>query len=284
MNASDGGRHGGFSLIELLVACVITALVVALVMRSFSAASLSWRYTEARANAYRDARAAIEIMSRDLRNVAPAFGSVKGDAMQGNPPTLLLDYDPDTVPEDRVNDEFYAMTIQPNAAQTSLCTVGYRCVWIPSLNCFSLHRRYKNGNATFASLLKAGAGKKLIGFSDLYFNTNDATSEDEVASCVWGFTIRPCVNGAPSPSYPRSGYSNNLPTWVDIQFKAMAEDNLAKLRRSGINRSTWFDQGSTFYKTLILPHQQAFAVRARLNAASTSTSAGGVSNLQGSVP
>ena len=265
------------------MACVLTAVTLALIIRSFSAASGSWTHAEQRADAFRDARSAIEILSRDLRTVAPAFATVNGDAVAGNPPSLVLDYDPATAPVDQVNEELYALTMQPNAAQNDLCTVGYRCVWDSASCSYVLKRRYKDGNATFASLQRAGAGKPEYSFTDLYFTPGDGSVEEEVASCIWGLTIRPCLSGSVSSVYPRQNYSNNLPAWVEICFHAMAGRSIEKLKAAGVNRDTWFNPDSKVYKHVILPYQQVFMVRVRLNAASMgATAAYGMP--QGSTP
>jgi type II secretory pathway pseudopilin PulG len=277
MKLGKGVLGAGFSLVELLVACAITALVLGFVLRTFSAASLSWRHAEQRVDAYREARAAIDILTRDLQNVSPAFSSLSGDPISGNPPVLLLDYDPTTRAEDKVNEEVYAITMRPNAGASDLCTVGYRCVWDDAANCFTLRRRYKASNETFSTLVKAGAKKTLFAFSDIYFSPQDGSVEEDVAQDLWGLTIRPCINGAPASSYPRAGYSNQLPAWVEIHFNAMSSGAADKLKGRQISRSDWFSADSKVYTRAIAPNKETFSVRVRLNAgmaALTSTNGG----------
>src|SRR5437868_3843060 len=60
-------RNGsGFTLAELIIATAITGLIVILLGQIFSSASAMWRSGGERIDAFRDARAALQLMAADL--------------------------------------------------------------------------------------------------------------------------------------------------------------------------------------------------------------------------
>ncbi len=253
MRALSGRRPRGFTLIELLVACCLTMMMVGLVLKAFSATATLWRRAEGRNDTFREARAALDIMARDLRMTAVAA--------QPGAPTLALDYNPATPEADRVNEEAYAITSQPNRGRSDLCTVGYYCVWDSLAHAYALRRCFKESDATFNGF-KVPVAEPWPIFS------HAGAAEEEVAGTVWDLTFRPCENGVVAGSYPRAVYSDTLPLWIEIRFKAMGASAAARLKSLPVTRETWQDPGGALYKTAILPFQQQFVVRVRLNCAS----------------
>ena len=57
-----------FTLIEMLVSMVVLALIVVAMMALVDSATKLWRDNEGRTDACREARAALVVMARDLRN------------------------------------------------------------------------------------------------------------------------------------------------------------------------------------------------------------------------
>ncbi len=55
-----------FTLVEILVAVAIVVFLVVVLAQIISSAQAIWKHSEARTDAFRDARAALELMSRDL--------------------------------------------------------------------------------------------------------------------------------------------------------------------------------------------------------------------------
>ncbi len=64
-------KHSGFTLVELLVACVLLSVVLGGVYVAFSSSVRLWRLGEANLRTYQDARTAMTIMTRELDRVAP---------------------------------------------------------------------------------------------------------------------------------------------------------------------------------------------------------------------
>jgi uncharacterized protein (TIGR02599 family) len=65
-NQTIRARIPAFTLVELLIAISITLLIVVLLSRIFAGAADAWRSSDQRIDVFRDARAALQIISRDL--------------------------------------------------------------------------------------------------------------------------------------------------------------------------------------------------------------------------
>ena len=59
-------RNSGFTLVELLVACVLLMLLVLLLFNVFSSVAATYQQTESRADSFRDGRAALHLMAGEL--------------------------------------------------------------------------------------------------------------------------------------------------------------------------------------------------------------------------
>ena len=70
MLAANKKRAGGFTLVELLVAGALTVILGLILVSIFSSVGTAYQSTESRASSYRDARAALQIFSRELTGLA----------------------------------------------------------------------------------------------------------------------------------------------------------------------------------------------------------------------
>lgn len=71
MRLRNRPRNEGFTLAELLVASTILAVVLGTVYTSFSSSVNLWKIGEANIRAYQDARTSLDIVTRELQNMAP---------------------------------------------------------------------------------------------------------------------------------------------------------------------------------------------------------------------
>src|SRR5438067_11342993 len=62
-------REGGFTLVELLIAAAITVVIVVMLGLMLGSLMSSASHASQRVDAFRDARAALQVMERDLRNL-----------------------------------------------------------------------------------------------------------------------------------------------------------------------------------------------------------------------
>lgn len=247
-----------FTLFELLLATVVTALTVMFVMQGFLAATTAWRAAESRTDTFRQARAALDCMVRDLQAVAPGVSGTTAAV-----PFLVLDYDPTTPQADRVNEEVYAVASLTNSGRSDLCMSGYRCEWDPASKTYLLKRRFKNSDVLFKNFV-AAAGKGPPAFGDLYSRTT--ATEEELAACLWNLRFRPCVNQT-AADYPRRSYNDpaDAPRWIEIGFNALGSAAADKIKALPITRSTWSNNAADpLYRSAIQPGVQQFVVRVKL--------------------
>lgn len=234
-------RTNAFTLAELLIAVAITLILVGIIFRIFAAAAAQWQAADQRIDTFRDARAALQIITRDLSRADTT----------GSPQMLTLSdiYSEVTPPFAK---EAYAITSLPNTGKSDLCTVGYYCWWDNTTKAYSLKRVFKNSDATFASL-----ATNTPNFTTIY--AKDTPAADEIAAAyVWDLQIRPGTgqNAVDPGSTPSTSWN-----WLEIRFKSMSPASGRKIRNTAIDVSTWFDATSPLYKTYILPYEQQFVSR-----------------------
>lgn len=270
-----------FTLVEITVALAVTSILVVLMLRALNDSSVIWQRSGDRLDTLREARAAIQIIARDLAGVAsiPRIEGVSGsmpDILE-NLPVLALHHHPDGNPEDRVNGELYALTSIPNGGRSRICSVGYFCEWDPKRVAFVLRRQASDSDAThvfLAETMKAGSvelsPEAAFGFVFRRItDANDANaarhSIESLATFVWDlqFGVGP-ADAAEEPLPAPGFYSRELPEWVEIRFKALGANAVRKLEERGLTRETWFDPASTTYQNFILPQEQQFVTRVKL--------------------
>ena len=154
------GQRAGFTLVELLVSCVVCALMVAFLFKFFNATNGAWHSGTNRLDTFANARAALQMMERDISettavipvNVYPAPSPYPGTYSAPTPtptatptptptvnplPMLVIDRYPAPTPAfqsgDEINQELYCLTDVPNSGTSNLCAVGYFCAWMPDL-------------------------------------------------------------------------------------------------------------------------------------------------------
>jgi prepilin-type N-terminal cleavage/methylation domain-containing protein len=241
VNSSFRSR-AGFTLVELLIATAITALIVVMLGQVFSSAAAMWQAADQRIDVFRDARAALQLMAADLgRAHITANSNMLKLAQVSSDGTYAAEAD--------------AVAPIKNFGKSDLCTVEYYLTWNGTTKTYSLVRRIKDSDATIALLRNPTPD-----FGIVYDKGSGA--EDVLAAPVWSLEFRP-------------GETDNVVTpatdspakwrWLEIRFKAMSVNSARKLKSmSGIDQPTWADPSSTVYKTVILPYEQQFVTRVAL--------------------
>ncbi len=237
-------RDAAFTLVELLVASAITILMVAFLGQVLISTTNVWRLADERVDAFRDARAAIQLMTNDLGRA-----NINGDAQM----LTLGGY----APNDPYASEAYAVTAMKNPGKSDLCAVGYYLEWDGTSKTYSLRRFQKDGDTAATSLAKTTPD-----FGTLYDRTTKGTTPETLASYVWDFELRPGVgaNAVALGTLPSTKWQ-----WIEIRFKAMSVKAGRKLQSiGGIDKNTWADPTLAAYKTYILPNEQQFVTRVLL--------------------
>jgi len=270
--------RAAFTLVELLIATGITVAMVLMLGWMLGSLMGSASHATERVDAFRDARAALQMMERDLRNLvrtqwnpdpfarpAPCPTATPGTAQ---PVTLLAAYfvlkdiyaDPATAGNH--NQQFYALAAAKTTASSGdVCAVGYYCRWDDQLHAYSLRRSFRA--LTVSDMQGFGT---YAGESVLYTpGPNDAV----LAAYIWNFqvtiydaagnryTTYPCVCDG-SATTPRM-----LPAAVEISFNAMSPQAARTVMSVSSSPNDWMDSTTQNYQRLILPHVYQF--RSRIN-------------------
>ncbi len=256
MNGAALQKNGraAFTLVELLVACTVLTLLAVLTARAFQGATLLWERSTFRSEAYREGRAACEILWQDLAGLLPP--DPEGSVL----PLLVLDHPPEAGAEDRANEAFCATTLAPGTGEPTL--VGYRAVWDDQTGTYALRRTLRQDGA---AALASGSGS----VAATYFGDPAAAEEETVAACVWDFTVRPATTSGTAGPYPAKAYTADFPAWVEIRFKALGPSATRKLAGLQITRETWANPADPLFRRAILPHAESFFIRVPLAGAPT---------------
>jgi type II secretory pathway pseudopilin PulG len=255
----------GFTIVELLVAATITAVIVVMLGTMFgSMMKTSMRATQ-RTDAFRDARAALQMMKRDLANLVQAQPSAyfaMTDIYAGDPNTTTAK-----------NRQLYALCAlknhPPGAAANAIgdiCAVGYYCSW--DNNRYTLRRYFRDSAATFAAFKANGPGTYL-GAATLY----QPTSADELlATNVWNLQITPYkADGTQiTPVYPLIVDQATppppivtLPAAIEVSFNAMSSEAARTIRSVSTSADDWMNTASGNNQRLVAPN--AYEFRTRIN-------------------
>ncbi|MBS0659744.1 MAG: prepilin-type N-terminal cleavage/methylation domain-containing protein [Verrucomicrobia bacterium] len=263
MKSPRARRQGGFTLVEVITAAAVSLILTVAILRIFVSLSTSTSQADQRVDAYREARAALNLIQRDLANlvVAPATG-----------PYLAL-YDrsfgyPAANNNNRGGEEIYFLHSRRESATTStgptptpgpnvgdLSAVGYYCAWDAGKGAFELRRFFREQQATYEALRTSfnesktnGDSPPLARLSALY--VPDKANDDVLASYVWDLRIRAlAADGSEiqfqSKSYPLVWNEKdfqpppNTPVTIEISFKALSPLAAGRLKALKLGPSDW---------------------------------------------
>ena len=277
-------RHSraAFTLAELLIATGVTAGIVLMLGWMLGALMSTGSHTNGRVDAFRDARAALQLMERDLRNLVRTQWNPDPFANQTLAPcaasavsttglTLPAAYfaldntlyaDPATTGNQ--NQQLYALVADRTSSSSGdVCAVGYYCRWDAQLHAYSLRRFFHDSATTLTAMQNAGS---YAGDSVLY---TPGSSDAVLAAYVWNLTITLydaagtqytpsqciCDGSATSP--------RQLPAAIEISFNAMSPQAARTVMSVSSAPNDWMDTTTQNYQRLILP--SAYQFRSRIN-------------------
>lgn len=272
-------RRHAFTLMELMVAMAVTSVLVVMMLQIFERGSSAWQGNDEKLDTFREARAALQIMARDLSSIGSAPGADSffpvstGGAAVPIFPILTLDYHKDTKAEDKVNDEVYGLIGTRNRGLGDWCTVGYYCEWDETKKAFALRRQFANSDVTFNTLQGIARQTAPATSRELFDQIFGRSEKGEVlATYIWDLRID--VPDAANPTQmmtrPQGFFNRKMPPWIEIRFKALGANAARKLRDKNITREVWSatKDSSGAIKDLhdryILPGEQQFYTRVRL--------------------
>jgi prepilin-type N-terminal cleavage/methylation domain-containing protein len=248
-----------FTLIELLVAMAVLALLVVLLMGIVESASKLWRDSESRVDSYREARAAVSIMSRDLRNSLSGT-NVNNIRIDNDAFALLSDAEKNTNSAGAI---FFLSAQARNAQQSGsnksdICQIGYFLAYgktsmVPGPGAeasMNLYRYFLSSDATFSRLTNSPAAPFTNGI------TPTDSSVELLARNVKSLRIQ-ALNEKGAPYTPTANAP--LPPIVEINITALNRNIAAKLK----NKADWTNAQGPIADE-IMRNQQDFSTRVRL--------------------
>jgi type II secretory pathway component PulJ len=246
----------GFTLVETLVAVVLTLVLAGLMTRTVSDASALWRLHSARLDTFSEARAALQKISRDLAS-AQAFPEATRDMA-----VLCIRPHPQKAADAPPGLEFALLAQTPAPGQSDIRAVGYFCAWDSTLNGPVLRRQTAPAAATAEAL------RNLRPEEAHFFPWNllprDAPNE-VLAQFAWDLRVQiPGPTGAPEPAGGLS-FNRELPRWIEIRFKAVSPSALNSMGAFPQNALAWqagpLGWGGSPLQRLLLRHTREFATR-----------------------
>lgn len=253
----------GFTLLELLVAMALLAILVVLLLGIVDNGAKLWRTSENRVDSYREARAALGVMSRDLQGVVAGTNT---NYFRLNDTS----YTPSGATMGTNASSLFFLTALPKTAQWSsssnvnksdICQVGYFVGYgqtavssnapVRTLNLYRIflgsddaYARLGNTNQpafpTDAALTDPRVdllARNIVSFQVNAYQTNTAATS--------------LTNFVPTPGLP-------LPAIVEVSIVTINQDTGKKLNTSA---AAWSDTNAA----LIKANMQTFTARIRLN-------------------
>jgi type II secretory pathway pseudopilin PulG len=262
-----------FTIVELLVAAAITVVIVVLLGTMFGSLMKTSMRANQRTDSFREARAALQMMKRDLANLVRAQPSAYFTMMD-------LYSDPNT--STAKNRQLYALCAlknQPPGVATNtagdMCALGYYCRW--DTDRYTLRRHFRDSATTFAAFQANGSGIYMapihptIPAASLY---TPVAADDILATNVWNLQITAykadgtidatyplVIDAAPTvpPAPPAAPVT--LPAAIEISFNAMSSEAARTIRSISTSADDWMDPATSNHQRLIAPNTYEFRTR-----------------------
>jgi type II secretory pathway pseudopilin PulG len=263
--------RSGFTIVELLIASAITVAIVVMLGTMFGSLTKTTSRANQRTDAFRDARAALQMIERDLSGLVRTQRDAAGNPVTRPAAYLALkNVYVDPVATDPVTDnqQIYALIATKNSGPGDVCSVGYYCRWNPSKNSYSLHRFFADSTATYNQFTTAAVvTANFASDADLY---TPAGSDDVLASYVYNFRVTPydaagnVISTYPYVCDPSAAANIPAPAAIEISFKAISTEAARTVVSVTSDPNDWMDETRSRYLLLIKPYAYEFRTRVKL--------------------
>jgi GxxExxY protein len=263
----------GFSLIELMVAMVVMSLLLVLLLNMVDSGTRLWRVNENRVDSYREARAALGIISRDLQNALSATNNSNQFLLNATAFANLTSVGTLVYNTNQGAALFFLSALPSKSQDTAsnksdVCQVGYFMAFGKSssasnspINTMNIYRYILSSDPTFARLTA----------SPPLFPSNTLTTLDKnvelLARNITRFTARAyTLTNTPAPNslIPFSASTNTpVPDLVEISISAVNQEASKKLGTSDF--AAWTSTNTSIYSNIVTPVEQTFTTRIKLN-------------------
>lgn len=262
-------RERAFTLAELLIATGITAIIVVFLGTMLGSLLNTASRSNQRIDAFREARAALQMIERDFSNLVPTQWNIQTSPVPTPPPSPITRpaayFALENIYTDPAagNQQIYGLVaVKPAGSPTSslgdVCAVGYYCRW--EGNRYTLRRFFRDSAHTFGVLQNAVS---YAADSDLYdLNAADARN-DVVAAYVWDFKVAIYdASGNLQTTYPyicdqSATTPTLLPAAIEISFNAMSPQAARTVMSVSSSPADWMNMNVN----LVNPHTYQFRTR-----------------------
>ncbi len=250
--------RGGFSLLEMLIAMAITAIIVVLLSQVLNSTGALWKRAQRKIDAFREARTALLRMTSEIESTL---------AVDGLPSLALTGlYSQNDPAGSQGNQQAYLLLAAPNTGLSDVCAAGYFCSWEPELGGYVL-RRYFADSDTVARRTRA-----LIDADDIRFLPRQIyppgrlrENSEILGAFIWNLRFEPLdAEGNPLPAYPQTYADGVLPAALQVSFDAISPRGPARLEGLEADPAFWFLPQSHIYLRQLAPLKQHFSARVAL--------------------
>ena len=264
-----------FTLIELMVAMVVMSLLLVLLLNMVDSGTRLWRVNENRVDSYREARAALGIISRDLQNTLSATNNSNQFLLNATAFANLTNNTNGVIVSDTNQAAaLFFLSALPSKSQdtasnkSDVCQVGYFMAFGKSssasnspINTMNIYRYILSSDPTFARLTA----------SPPLFPSNTLTTLDKnvelLARNITRFTARAyTLTNTPAPNtlIPFSASTTTpVPDLVEISISAVNQEASKKLGTSDF--AAWTSTNTSIYSNIVTPVEQTFTTRIKIN-------------------
>jgi type II secretory pathway pseudopilin PulG len=279
----DSENIRAFTLVELLIAAAITVVIVVMLGLMLGSLMSSASHASQRVDAFRDARAALQMMERDLSNLVCAQWNIQTSPVPTPVPVpvtrpaayFALDKrwqdtanDPYSDPANgNPNRQMFGLIATKSSAPGDMCAVGFYCRWDTQLHAYTLRRFFLDATTTFNVFTSpAVTAANYASDSDLYA---PSVNDEVLAAYVWNLNITMrdaagnVINTYPYICDPNPVTPTSLPAAIEISFNAMSPQAARTVTSVSSAPADWMDTTTQNYQRLVKPH--AYEFRTRIN-------------------
>jgi prepilin-type N-terminal cleavage/methylation domain-containing protein len=255
-----------FTMVELLVAMSILAVMMLLLLSIVNATTRMWRVSENRVDSYREARAALNVIDNDLQSILVSKKSkfFALDVKDGLPKSAVI--------APKANNVFFVTTLASDSQDSSddnrngkpdnlseICIVGYFLAYDsptfgkvePSMN---LYRYFLSSDQSMAVLKDEDALTKNISTAPGSVNV-EVLARNVLSLKINAFLVG--ADGKPAPF--ASGGTEAMPDFIDVQITALNNDSAKKM-----NKGNWESPETGMMKNIFNQEARTFSTRVNI--------------------
>ena len=247
-------KSPAFSLLELLVAVSVLSILLVILLNIVQGATNLWRTSENKVEAYREARAALQVMSSDLKNILPSTNlAFFRTNLTSSPSFGFLA----TLPLSSQN---------PGSSLSDVCTVGYFLAYsnkspvagATGRQSYNLYRYFLESNETFVNLTANSTSALTTSFNTDHFeilarNVVSFNATYSVTNSSGNFTT-----WTQNATYP-------MPNLVEITITAVNNERTMRFGARSAS-SEWDTFSANTTSSDYLKNTKTFTTRIPLNA------------------